>query len=56
MSRNGLFSYFKNNGIRTLKKMCGCKTWISCKNIEEEMNNDMKTMEIQPTNKMTIVF
>jgi hypothetical protein len=36
--------------------MCGCKTWISCKNIEAEMNNDMKTMEIQPTNKMTIVF
>jgi hypothetical protein len=36
--------------------MCGCKTWISYKNIEEEMNDDMKTMEIQPNNKMTIMF
>ncbi len=45
-------SYFKSNGITTLKKHVGVEYTLLTKKFEEEVNNPMKNgLEIQPTKK-----
>ncbi len=50
--RKGLISYYKTNGISTLKKHADVEHSLLAKTLGEEVNNLMKTqVEKQPTTK-----
>jgi hypothetical protein len=50
--RKGLVSYYKTNGISTLKKHVDSKHSLLVKKLDEQVNSSMKTqVERQPTKK-----
>jgi hypothetical protein len=55
-TRKGLISYYKTNGITSLKKHVDAKHTIIAKMFEEEVIFLLKGRKKKPTKKRTIVF